>query len=57
MGLTIREGRKIARTAATIDQVYAGLAARGGGGARGAGSLIFSQTAAHEHMMIITGTF
>ena len=56
MGLTIREGRKIARTEATIDRVYRGRAARGGGGANGTGLLIFGPMTRHKYMPIIAAT-
>jgi len=46
MGLTLREGRKIARTEATIDQVYPGRPAMGGGGVKAMGLFIFGQIGA-----------
>jgi hypothetical protein len=52
MGLTIRQREKIARTEATLDQVYAGLAAMGGGGAKGTGLFIFRPITLHAYMRI-----
>ena len=49
LNLTIREGRKIARTEATIDQVYPGRAAMGGGGVKGTGLFIFRPIPTQEY--------
>jgi hypothetical protein len=57
MGFTIGEGRRIARTAKTIDQVYADRPALGNEGGEDTGLLILSQMAAHGHMKIITATY
>jgi hypothetical protein len=56
MGLTLREGRKIARTAATIDRVYSG-GRQGSGGVKGSGLFLFRQMAVHGYMPIIPGTY
>jgi hypothetical protein len=56
MGLTLREKRKIARTEATVDRVYPGQVAIGGGGVKGSGLSIFGPMPTHEHMPIIEAT-
>jgi hypothetical protein len=56
MGLTIRERRKIARTAATFDRVYPGRAARGGE-AEARDYLRGEPRTTHEYMLIISATF
>jgi hypothetical protein len=56
MGLTIREGRGIARTEATIDWVYPGGAAREGKAEAGVYDGL-GQQPAREDMLIIMITY